>query len=223
MSARLHDFLLVLLSLGLVALLLLLARSTQRRQPLPSFTFRKLLHAAIGLLTLAMTTLFHDRGWALVPPAIFIALNASPRLREFVPGLAEGAREVRGLWLFPLGVCLTYIFFWDVAHRGAVLAGIAALAVGDPAAALLGRRLGQRRYVRWAYGRSLEGSLAFFLVAGAACAWIAYAIPGGPTPLRAGVGCGIAGAVAEAISPPGIDNLAIPLLVAATYRFLVTA
>ena len=198
MLARLHDPLLALASIGLVALLLHVARLAQRRErPLSRFAFRKILHALIGAATLFMTVLFHSRGWAIVPPALFIVLNASPKLRAFVPGLADDAREALGLWMFPLGVCLTCLFFWDFGHRGAVLAGLAALSFADPAAAFVGTDLGQRRYSRWAYGRTVEGSLAFFLVAAAAVALVAALCPGGPPAIRAGVGCGIAGAVAR--------------------------
>jgi len=34
------------------------------------------------------------------------------------------------------------------------------------------------------------------------------------------VGCGVAGAIAEALAPAGVDNLTIPLLVAFTYQLL---
>ena len=43
-----HDPFLVLVSIGLVALLLRLARWSQRERPLPRLMFRKLLHALIG-------------------------------------------------------------------------------------------------------------------------------------------------------------------------------
>jgi len=218
--ARLHDPILALLSIGLVALLLWIVRRWQRQRPLPRFVFRKLLHALIGVTTLATTALFHRRGWAIVPPALFVALNAWPRLRQFVPGLANDPEEARGLWMFPLGVCIVDLFFWDVANRGAVLAGIAALSFGDPAAALVGTRWGQRRYTRWAYGRTVEGSLAFLVAAAIAVAVVAAVCPGGPTPMRAAVGCGVIGAIAEALSPAGVDNLMIPVLVAVTYQLL---
>ena len=220
MLARLHDPLLAVLSVGLVALLLILVRAIQRERRLSAPALRKLLHALIGLGTLALTPLFHSRGWAIVPPALFTAVNASPRLRAFLPGIATDPKKVRGLWMFPLGVCLTYLFFWSFDHRGAVLAGIAALAFADPAAALVGTKLGQRRFERWAHGRTLEGSLAFLAIAGAASACVAAAIPGGQSPIRVGVGCGLVGAAAEALSPAGYDNVTVPLLVAAAYRLL---
>jgi len=219
--ARLHDPLVALLSIGLVALLVFLVGRIEPRLPRSRFSLRKILHAVIGAVTLFFTTRFDSLGWALVPPALFTVLNLSPRMRSSMPKLAETPAEARGLWMFPLGVCLVYALFWNVAQRGAVLAGIAALAFADPAAAVAGTKLGQRRFVRWAYGRTLEGSLAFFVVAGAACAAVAALVPGGPPPLRAGVGCGVAGAVAEAISPRGFDNIAIPLAVAAAYRWLI--
>jgi phytol kinase len=218
--ARLHDPILALVSIGLVALLLRLVRWYLGGHAIPRFLFRKLLHALVGAVTLLMTIPFRQRGWAMVPPAVFAAVNASSRLRAFVPGLAEDAREALGLWMFPLGVCLVDLLFWDFGHRGAVLAGIAVLAFGDPAAALVGARWGQRRYTRWAHGRSVEGSLAFLIAGGLAAAFVAAACPGGPSPVRAGVGCGVAGAIAEALSPPGVDNLTIPLLVALAYRLL---
>jgi len=219
--ARLHDPILALVSIGLVALLLRFVRWLVLRRPIPSFLFRKLLHALVGAVTLLLTIPFQHRGWAIVPPAVFAVVNALPKLRPSVPGLAENEREARGLWMFPLGVCLVDLLFWDVANRGAVLAGIAALAFGDPAAALVGSRWGQRRYTRWAHGRTVEGSIAFVLVAGIATTLVAAACPGGPPPLRAGVGCGVAGAIAEALSPAGVDNVTIPLLVALAYHLLV--
>jgi len=218
--ARLHDPILALCSVGLVAFLLRFVRRIQTAHPIPPFEFRKALHLFVGLTTIALTVPFRHRGWAMVPPATFALANALPRFRPRIPGLASSEREARGLWMFPLGVCLLDLLFWSVGHRGAVFAGIAALAVGDPAAALVGTRWGQRRYTRWAHGRTVEGSIAFFVTAAVATGVVAALCPGGPAPLRAGVGCGVLGAVAEALTPSGVDNLTIPLAVALAYQLL---
>jgi len=218
--ARLHDPILALGSIGLVALLLRLVRRIQAARPLPPFLFRKVLHFVVGLVTLFLTVPFQHRGWAMVPPGVFTVANAVPRYRPRIPGLAVTERDARGLWMFPLGVCLVDLLFWSFGHRGAVFAGIAALAVGDPAAALVGTRWGQRRYIRWAHGKTVEGSIAFLVTAGLATALVAAICPGGPAPLRAGVGCAVIGALAEALSPAGVDNLTIPLAVAFAYQVL---
>lgn len=220
MLARLLDPFLVLCSLGGVVVLLALVRRLHHARPLSPFLLRKLLHALIGALTLLMTALFQSRWWALVPPAVFTGVNSSPRLRAFLPELAEDPKAGRGLWMFPFGVVLLYLAFWNGGDRGPVLAGLAALGLADPAAAVVGSRMGQRRYAGWGYGRTVEGSLAFLLVAGVASGLVAAAMPGGASPARAGILCGALGAVAEALSPHGLDNVTVPLVVAAAYRFL---
>ena len=100
------------------------------------------------------------------------------------------------------------------------MAGCLVLALADPAAAWVGTRLGQRRLRPLRLRRTLEGSLAFLLVAALAAGWVAWHGTPGVHAWRLAVGCAIAGALAEALSPPGWDNAAIPLVVAAVYRAL---
>jgi len=183
-------------------------------------TRRRGLHLGVGAWVLFVTPRFEHLGWALVPPLAFVAVNASRLLRERLPELASDPAAARGLWAFPLGVALTYLFFWSGESRHAILAGIAALTFADPAAAWVGRRWGQRRYRGFGFGRTLEGTLAFLAIAALAGGWLA-ARQGSPVDVaRAAVLCGGAGAGVEALAPPGWDNIAIPLAVAAVYAFL---
>lgn len=220
MRVGLHDPFLVLVSFAVVAVLVFAARAALRRAPESRFTVRKWLHAAVGTWTVAATALFHHEGWAIVPPAAFLLVNATGRPRALALKLAEDRRESLGLWLFPAGVILLYLFFWNDAHRGPALAGAAALALADPAAAIVGARHGQRRFERFAFGRSLEGSIVFLVIAGLLCGAVAAWVHEPVSPLRIGVGCGVVGALIEAVSPAGFDNLSIPLAVAATYAML---
>ncbi|MGE5176237.1 MAG: hypothetical protein ACM3JJ_07650 [Hyphomicrobiales bacterium] len=220
MPAALHDPILVLVSLAVVSGLVLAARAAGARGMTPS-ALRKSLHVAVGLWTVFVTPLFHHLGWALLPPIAFLGTNASGKTREWAPSLAAGdAGSNRGLWTYPLGVAIAYLLFWNEPGRGAILAGVAALALADPAAAIVGRRLGQRRLRPFGHGRTLEGSIAFFLVAAAAVGWVASAQTPYVLPLRLSIACGAVGAVAEAAAPPGWDNLLVPLAVAAAYRWL---
>ena len=217
MRASLHDPILVLASFGAVAALLAVARLMRGWS---ADARRKWLHVSVGAWVLFVTPRFAHLAWALVPPIVFIAVNASRYLRVSFPELADEPAAARGLWTFPLGIALSYIFFWYEGGRGPILAGVAALTFADPAAALVGRRWGQRRYHGFGFGRSLEGSTAFFLVAALVCGWTAsHAIHPGPF-VRFAVGCGAAGAVVEAFAPPGWDNVAIPLAVALAYGAL---
>jgi dolichol kinase len=216
----LHDPALVLASLAAVLLLVLLSRWAARAAHASPDLHRKALHAIVGGWTLAVTPRFHHLGWALVPPVAFGAVNASAWGRTLMPDLAANPREARGLWTFPIAVALTYILFWNDGVRAAILAGIATLAFADPAASLVGARWGQRK-LALAGGRTLEGSLAFLVVAAIAVGVVAVCSGGaGVIPWRMGVGCGAVGAIVEAWTPAGWDNLTIPIAVAGTYHLL---
>jgi len=217
-NARL-DPVLVAGTLLYIALLFLVLRVLARLRPLSAFAQRKLLHVGIGAGTVVVTALFAHRGWALVVPCLFVAFNAAGLPARFAPGLAREGRDP-ALWMFPLCVVALYLIFWDELHRGPMLAGLCALALADPAAAIVGRRFGERRFAGWGHGRSLEGSVAFLLVTAVASGSIALAVPGGLPALRLAVGCGAVGALVEAISPTGVDNLTAPVAVAAAFRAL---
>jgi phytol kinase len=215
-----QDLTLVAASLAAVSLLTVAARWAVRREHGSVTATRKALHAAVGAWTLWVTPHFHSVGWALVPPILFIAMNVSPWTKALVGTFAQTPTQARGLWSYPLGVALVYLLFWETGDRPAILAGVAALAFADPVAAIVGSRHGQRRFRGPGRGRSLEGSLAFLLVAAVGAGIVASAHSGGAYPWRMGVGCGLAGALGEALTPSGWDNVSIPLVVAAAYRVL---
>ena len=219
MADPLHDPALTLLAIIGTGGLVLLSKRLASAQRGSRDLHRKALHAAVGFGTLLITPWFHHVGWAVVAPVLFAMFNASGKARELMPGMAESPRVARGLWTFPLAVALTYVLFWEESPRPAILAGIAALAFADPAAALVGARWGQRR-LRPVNGRTLEGSLMFLIVAAMTTGLIASLSGAGAYPWRMGVGCGLVGAATEALTPRGWDNLTIPIAVAAAFRFL---
>ena len=216
----LHDPLLVAASFLVLFALVLAARAIAPHRG--GTGVRRGLHAAVGLWTAFVATRFDHLGWALVPPLAFLAINASGRTERMVPALdrAGDAGSSRGLWTFPLGVALTYALFWNAPRRAPVVAGCLVLALADPAAAWVGARLGQRRLRPLRLRRTLEGSLAFLVVAALATACVAWEASPGVHAVRLAVACAAAGAVVEALSPPGWDNASIPLAVAAAYRLL---
>ena len=220
MADSFHDPALTLLAIAGAGALVFVSRGIARRGHVAPDLHRKALHAAVGVWTLALTPSFHHLGWAVFAPVLFTVLNASGKARALMPGMAETRREARGLWTFPLAVALTYVVFWEESPRPAILAGLAALALADPAAFVVGSRWGQRRLRPAGTARTLEGSMAFFAVTAVTTGIIAATADGGAYPWRMGIGCGLVGALVEGFTPPGWDNLTIPLAVAAVYRVL---
>jgi dolichol kinase len=121
----------------------------------------------------------------------------------------EHFRVNSGTW-FATALVLLSAF----ATRPGMMAGLAVLGVADPVAALVGRRWG-RHTLR--AGRSLEGTLAFF-VSGTSAAIVGLAIlgvgPAGKVIALAALGA-LAGAIAELVTKKLDDNLTIPLAVGA--------
>jgi len=121
-----------------------------------------------------------------------------------------------------LGGVLANVLFGDFAVVGYLVAGWGD-AVGEP----VGTRWGRHRYrVPSLAGvpatRSIEGSGAV-LLCGAAAAVIVLLVRGYgmPTALGVGLACGVAGALIEAVSTHGLDNLTVQLAGAATAALLL--
>lgn len=161
--------------------------------PLPKATAAAILGAIVLLLLL-----------------LDIARARSPALQERFLGLfrwildAKDSSGLNGSTLYFAG-CAATVALFAPAVAGA---GILALAVGDPAAALVGSSV---RSPRW--GRvSLAGTCACFLFATLAVRTL--------LPWDRALMAGAAGAVLEAVSGSKLDNLAIPLGVAAVLALL---
>lgn len=100
------------------------------------------------------------------------------------------------------------------------LAALAVLGVGDPTAAIVGRRFGRVKLVN---GRTLEGTTAFVVAGTAAAALVLAAFhpaPAGELLARAFVAA-LAGGLAELATRRIDDNLAIPVAAAAAGDLLL--
>jgi phytol kinase len=135
----------------------------------------------------------------------------------------ESEGPTLGSVLAPLSLALLLLLLGtDSPH----IAGAASLSmVGDGAASLVGRRRGTRKYHLFGHSRTMEGTLALFLVASAALAPV-LGLLGGLDWHQAVAFALIAGTVAasvETISVYGSDNATVPLSVAATLLLLTEA
>ena len=104
------------------------------------------------------------------------------------------------------------------------VAGLLTMALGDAAAAVFGKRYGTRRYTILGHSRTMEGSMAMFLVT--RCdhrrraqhhGGLLLAPPQSPSAWSPGT----AAAGIEAVCPFGSDNLFVPLGTAAILWTLV--
>ena len=207
------------------ALTAALARMTAAaRPPRPMNRARMIMHVGMGTSATALTVLLPSRAWLVGLPlavgvlawtAEFLRVR-SARVNELMMKLFgpvahdhERTRVNSSTW-FVTGLLLIALAF----PRTACTAAVMALAVGDTAASLVGRRWGRTRLRN---GRSLEGTAAFALVAGAASTLtlrVSYPMAWTQALLMGAV-AGVAGALTELSSERLDDNFSIPVTVAA--------
>ena len=177
---------------------------------------RKLLHIGIGLIVLSFPWVFSE-AW----PVLFVVGAALAVLGAMRTPTVLG-RRLRGV-LDDVGrVSSGDVCFLIAAAAVFALSGgdalmfsvpLLVLTFADSAAALVGVRFGRIHYAAASGGKSVEGSIAFFVVA-FLCAQIPILLLANNTASEALITAGVLACVTtliEAFSHKGLDNLLVPL------------
>ena len=173
---------------------------------------RKFIHIAVGMWAFGTVLLFEHRTFAIIPPLAFVAINAFSYWRGMFKAMETGEKGQLGTIYFPISFAVLIWLLWERPHL--LVASLMPMTWGDALAAVVGQRIGQRRYTVAGSTRSLEGSVVLFLIS-----WAATLVPLvllAPEPLDPAATAGAAAVTAlgavvvEAISPWGIDNLTVP-------------
>lgn len=173
---------------------------------------RKLVHVVAGLLTLSFPWLF-DSPWPVAALA-GVAVAALLALRHTQIGrMLHGVeRDSRGELYFPVAVAAVFYLSKGVAVLYTI--PILLLTLADAVAALIGVRYGLVKFDTFEGGRkSLEGALAFFVVA-FLCTHVTLLLTthvGRVETLLIGLEIGFLVMLVELVAWRGLDNLFIPL------------
>jgi dolichol kinase len=203
------------------ALVLALGETGRRRMKIPSDVTRKGVLAAVAAWTVpAVSFLADPRGAAAAFLALAAALYLSFRF-EILKAI-EDEGPTLGSVLTPLSAALLLLLLSLSPH---IAAASALSMAGDAAAALVGRRLGTRRFHVSGHSRTMEGTLALFLVASASMAPVLVLLGGldWHQAVAFALIAGTVGASVETVSVYGSDNATVPLSVAATLLLLTGA
>jgi phytol kinase len=201
----------VLALLGMLAGLRLL----RQRVSLHPELARKLSHLGFGLITLTFPWLFQSV-WPVVVVSVLailtlLALRYVPTLRASVGEAVHGVdRSSLGDLYFPIAV--TGLFVLAKGSWVLYTLPLLTLTLADAVAALIGVSYGRIKYDGTEGRKSIEGSLAFFLVA-----FLAIHLPlllltptGRAESLLIGLTFGVLVMLLEAVAWRGLDNLFIP-------------
>ncbi|HSF17278.1 MAG TPA: hypothetical protein VLK65_17150 [Vicinamibacteria bacterium] len=205
------------LSILYFAVSLALVETARRRLSVPADVTRKAFFALAGAWSTPLVFLVQDPAARAVPFLILAVVTYASFRLELLAAI-EDVGPGLGSVLFPLSCALLLRFFEPIT----ALCGIAAMALGDTSAALVGRRWGTRKYRVLGHSRTMEGTLTMFLAASLSMALLLVFL--GEVDAHRSVAFALfAGTVAasvEAASPYGSDNLTVPLSSGATLWLL---
>lgn len=172
---------------------------------------RKLIHVSHGLIVAVWPLFF---GYGLIIAIEIFFLLTIPLMFKYgrFKWLWQVRRKSWGEYFFPIGVIVTILLASSVwVYEAAILY----LALADAAAALVGKRYGNRTIYRvFGQRKSLAGSFAFLIVCVAITAWLVLLSP-------VALGIGYWGIIiwlpvlltaVEAVGVYGTDNLLIPII-----------
>ncbi len=194
-----------------------------RRMGMSDKGARKIVHIGVGHWILFALWLFPDWYFAIIGPVCFIILNyLSYKRNIFGESMELSGENTPGTVYYSIALTILVLFFWTVPpvnYRPIAILGILALAWGDGMASVVGERWGFGEFCIAGNRKTLTGSLAMWLFS----AVVLSVVP----PLFMGLDWGISivgavlfgfiAAVAEAVTPFGLDNLTIPIVVSFSY------
>jgi phytol kinase len=187
---------------------------------------RKVIHIAVAHWWLIAMAMMDDPWVASVGPLTFIVINALAIRYHLLLAMDEGADERNlGTVYFPISLLLLVNLCW----RGVMPTwvggiGVLVLGWGDGLAALLGEKSESPGFRIWGGRKSVVGTAAMFVASFVVTLafTLVFSSRFGSFLPAAGVAALIAAAATavELFTPLGIDNLTVPLVVAALYAGL---
>ncbi|HEY7500260.1 MAG TPA: DUF92 domain-containing protein [Vicinamibacterales bacterium] len=138
----------------------------------PSEDARKIVHIGFGVCALLLRYITWWEAALVAGTAVAFNLLVMPRVGRRIYRPADQARRfTSGVVLYPVAVLLLVVVFSNRLDIAAAAWGI--LAVGDGMSCIIGKRFGRRR-IPWNREKSVAGSMALFLLGGAAGAALAW-------------------------------------------------
>jgi phytol kinase len=207
----------LLLSFAYVLAVIGAGEGLRRWRRLDTGFTRKFIHVGVGMYSLLAINLFTERTWAVIPPLAFVIINWLDWRYGVIQAMTSSSRANLGTVYFPLAFAVIVWIFWE--RPALLMASLMPLTWGDALAAVVGERYGRHTYRVFGSTRSLEGSLTAYGFSAIATGLVLAGF-GVPAAVVTALLTALAATLVEAISPWGLDNLAIPAVSALVLAWL---
>ncbi|MDE2769608.1 MAG: hypothetical protein OXI44_00300 [Bacteroidota bacterium] len=216
------NFISIAVILGALAVLLVGLKAVEKKKRFHPEILRKGVHVGMGLVVLPLPWML-DGAWPMIilgglACATLVATRLIPSLRGGI-GTVLGGVDREGLGEIYFAISVTILFLISQGEWLLYVVPILTLALADAAAAVIGIRYGQTQYQTSEGIKSVEGSLAFFLVTffSAHLPLLLLTDTGRVEVVLIATILALLVMMLELVSWRGLDNLFIPL---GTYAFL---
>jgi phytol kinase len=209
----------LIIAVTLVLSTTLLTEYLAQQKKIKNELARKITHV-ISAFAIAASPFFIDMKVLPFLGAIDIIAMIIVSKFNIFPAAQSVERKTHGEIWFAVGFTITSLL---TNSKWIFAAAILYLGLADAAAALVGKKFGIHRYKFFGHEKSIEGSLALALTAMAITIWVVWLAPAGLShawPVIFWLPC--IAALVEAAIPLGLDNIALPVLVAVVLNFLQT-
>ncbi|CCV64629.1 hypothetical protein, similar to phosphatidate cytidylyltransferase cdsA (2.7.7.41), putative fragment [Alteracholeplasma palmae J233] len=210
----------LILSFVLVFCVIGLAEILKKKKVLGDEASRKLIHIGVSNWWFLMFYFFDQIYYAIAAPIIFIILNYVSYKTNLIKSMERSGKGNLGTVYFPISLLLLVIASMTFTTPLVGGIGILVLGYGDGLAALLGKKFGKKQIINH---KTWVGSITMFLVSflvstllmvGYSSISIQYIL------LYAGL-VGILATLIELLTPKGLDNLTLPLLISLLMYVLI--
>lgn len=218
-SDLIHTTLLALLFLTLFAFCELLYHKVK----LKAESTRKIVHLGTGLLTLLFPLWINNHWYILALCSSFLVILLLSLKFKLLPSINAVNRTTRGSILYPFVAYGCYLLFQNYDSLVYFYLPILILAICDPIAALVGKKLKLGPYVILGHTKTLIGSFAFFISAFLVTFFCLILLShlSSNSAIYFSLFIGLTTTIAEAVSQKGYDNFTIPLTASAMLVLLL--
>ena len=207
----------IALWLGVVILIAVL---TRQRWPDQQELSRKIIHIGTGSVV-PMAWFFAIPTLVAVPFAVLVTLAIAFNHRwRIVPAVEDVDRNSYGTVAYGLAITTLLILFWP-SRADAVCAGVLVMALGDGLAGLVGRSVNSTQWTVLSQTKSVAGTLTMALVSTLVLIGLMLT-DGNSIAWGVAVGISVMATALEQVSPAGVDNLTVPLLVSLCWALLIS-
>ncbi len=218
------DLLVTFACAGAIILLVAGAEVMRRALAVPGRITRLAVHLGGGTLVALAPLLFTARTWPAILAGLAGLILAGCTRRGWLPSLHAARPGSWGTTWFAVAALILYLAAWE--RPALVTIPLLVMAFADAAGVIVGEKRRQVLPLPEGFGgKSWDGSVAVFALTGltVSLGWEAFGLGSAAAGYLVGLICAPVGAVVEALSRRGSDNLTLPLAVAFTLLLITDA